>query len=147
MKIGNRGIALIGLEEGFREHAYLDTGNVWTIGYGHTRSARPGMIVTKREAEDLLDLDLNEAEDGVTKFVKVRLTQSMFDALVSFVFNLGETQFRNSTLLRLLNAGLYFDVPEQLCRFTKDNGVDLLGLARRRLREGLLFLEDGIPST
>lgn len=127
--------------EGLRLTAYLDTGGVWTIGYGHTGSdVREGLTIPLSEAERLLTRDLRVAEGHVNDAVKVKLTQNQFDALVSFVYNVGGGAFRSSTLLKLLNAGDYDGAANQLPRWNKDNGKTVPGLTNRRREERELFL-------
>ncbi len=128
--------------EGLRLSAYQDTGGVWTIGYGHTKTARPEMVITKEQAIDLLYRDVAWAEKAVNKWVSVPLNYNQKSALVSFVFNIGETQFRNSTLLRVLNEGRYDEVGEQLMRWVYDEGVRIPGLVNRRKAERRRFEDD-----
>lgn len=118
----------------------------WTIGYGHTKGVRSGQKITAEKAEEFLFEDLQEHAQAVHRYVNVPLSQHQFDALVSFVFNLGAENFRKSTLLKKLNQGLYDEVPEQLMRWNKAR-VDgkltsLRGLTRRRAAEGALFTMD-----
>lgn len=127
--------------EGLRLTAYLDGGGVWTIGYGHTGAdVREGLTIPLSEAERLLTRDLRVAEGHVNDVVKVKLTQNQFDALVSFVYNVGGGAFRSSTLLKLLNAGDYEGAANQLLRWNKDNGKVVKGLTNRRHEERELFL-------
>lgn len=137
--INSLGIATIKESEGFSPNAYLDTGGVPTIGYGHTRGVRIGQTCTPGEAEAWLEADLADAERDVSSLVKVPLTDNQFAALVSFVFNIGSTQFGKSTLLRKLNAGDYASVPVQLSAWVFDNGRVVDGLRKRRAREALLW--------
>ena len=131
----------IKIAEGLRLKAYLDTGGVWTIGYGHTGpEVVKGLTITMEQAEALLTEDLRTAEDHVNSAVKVKLTQNQFDALVSFVYNIGGGAFKESTLLRLLNAGDYEGAANQLPRWVKDNGRLIDGLVNRRREERELFL-------
>lgn len=130
----------ISLDEGIRTKAYLDTGGVPTIGVGHTKGVKMGMVATLDQIDKWLEEDLADAEADVERLVKVPLNQNMFDALVSFVFNLGGTQLAGSTLLKLLNQGLYKDAADQFPRWNKDNGVVLNGLVKRRARERATFL-------
>jgi len=81
-----------------------------------------------------------EAEDAVNRLVKVELTQNQFDMLVSFVFNVGEGQFKRSTLLRLLNQGDYEGAANELPKWKFDNGKMIQGLLNRRLEEQKIFL-------
>ena len=118
----------------------------WTIGYGHTKGVRSGMKATPEECEEFLKHDLEWCEEAVRRHVEVPLSQNQFDALVSFVFNLGEANFARSTLLKRLNKGHYDEVPGQLARWNKArvDGVlkPLRGLTRRRSAEGAMFSMD-----
>jgi GH24 family phage-related lysozyme (muramidase) len=139
MKINN--ISLIKKHEGLRLEAYLPTPNdVWTIGYGHTHTTKQGMKITEKQAEALLRKDIAWAEKAVNNLVVVPLTQNQFDALVSFVFNVGEGAFSTSTLLRLLNSGDYNGAANQFLRWNKQKGRVLNGLTKRREEERKLFL-------
>lgn len=138
------GLAVLQRHEGFVSTPYRDPVGIWTIGYGH--KILPGerfTSLTREEASELLVRDVNIAEDAVNAQVTVELTQAQFDALVSFVFNVGTGAFRKSTLLRLLNQGNYAAVPAQLARWkygTKAGQlVELPGLVARRADEGQLF--------
>ena len=133
-------VSLIKEFEGLYLEAYLCPANKWTIGYGHTKTVRPGMKITERGAEELLRQDLAWCEDAVRENVKVPLTQNQFDALVSFVFNVGEGAFKKSTLLKKLNAGDYEGAANELLRWTRGGGKVLKGLVRRREAERQLFL-------
>jgi lysozyme len=144
-----RGIALIQQYESLRLDAYRDGGGVWTIGWGHTALARPGMVITRAEAERLLRGDLETAEREVAKRVTVPLNQSQFDALVSFEFNTGglvlrgsKGQPQDSTLLTLLNTGDYIGAAAEFAKWHRDNGKRVKGLLRRRAAEMVLFLTD-----
>ena len=139
MKIGLKGLNLIKESEGFEEDAYKCPAGVLTIGYGHTSDVQEGDVVTLKEAEILLIEDLDWAEGVVNRNVKVELNQNEFDALVSFVFNVGSGNFRSSTLLKRLNNGGYYSVPRELNRWNKGGGRVLKGLVRRRKAEGILF--------
>ncbi|MHA7871037.1 MAG: lysozyme, partial [Hyphococcus sp.] len=103
MKISESGIALLKRFEGLELEAYQDIAGIWTIGYGHTGNVQPGQRITEREAEALLRRDLKSREDAVGRAVNVPLNQNEFDALVSFVYNVGANAFRRSTALKRLN--------------------------------------------
>ena len=137
---GIRDVELIKESEGLRLEAYLPTPNdVYTIGYGHTKTAKKGMVITLAGAEALLLHDLAWVEAALKKYVKVPLTQNQYDALASFVYNLGETNFKNSTLLKMLNKGDYQGAADQLPRWNKQKGKVLKGLTTRRQKEQTLF--------
>lgn len=133
------GLEIIKHFEGFRPKAYICPAGVLTIGYGTTSGVYRGQIVSESQAVALLSKDLLVFEREVKKAVKVPLEQWEFDALVSFVYNVGGGNFRSSTLLRKLNAGEYDQVPGQLMRWNKGGGRVLPGLTRRRAAEGRLF--------
>lgn len=124
--------------------AYRCPAGVWTIGYGHTRDVVEGMTCTVAQAEAWLLEDNEDAQDNVSREVSVPLNDNQFSALVSFVFNLGAGALAHSTLLRLLNAGKYDEVPGQLAQWCHADGVTLEGLVRRRAAEAALW---NTPST
>ena len=132
-------------------HAYRCPAGKWTCGYGATRGVRSGVTWTKEYSEMRLIEDLEEHGKIVKKSVNVPLTQSQYDALTSFVFNLGGGAFRKSTLLSKLNKGLYDDCPEQIMRWNKAKVdgklIPLRGLTRRRTAEAAIFSRDAqLPS-
>lgn len=132
---------LIKEAEGLELKAYLCPAQVWTIGYGHTGDdVWPGLTITLPEAEALLTSDLERFEGYVNKHVKVALSQNQFDALVSFVYNVGAQAFIDSTLLKKLNAGDYEGAADQFPRWNKSKGRVLNGLVKRRDKERKLFL-------
>jgi lysozyme len=97
------------------------------------------MTISKDTAEELLLEDVQRFEEAVNEEVKVPLKQNQFDALVSWTFNLGPSNLKQSTLLRVLNEGEYDQVPAQIKRWNKAGGKVLDGLIRRREAEALLF--------
>lgn len=140
MKISSAGLDLLRVHEGLRLRAYLDTGGVATIGYGHTRGVKLGDICTKTQAETWLGEDVFNAEASVNGLVRTPLTQNQFDALVSFVYNVGGNAFATSTMLRLINAGDHKAAAKQFDRWVYDNGRVVNGLVLRRTDERELFL-------
>lgn len=153
-KLSKAGAHFIATFEGFRSELYDDAAGHCTIGFGHLvhhgrcdggepRELRRG--ITRERALELLQEDAKAAADAVNRAVEVPLSQPQFDALVSFVFNVGAGAFGESTLLRMLNEGRYRDVPRQLDRWVKANGRTLEGLVRRRAAEGDLFKEGAFP--
>lgn len=146
---GGMNISLVGLAhikgwEGFRSTVYLDQAGKRTIGYGHL--IKPGEsfgTISEAEASRLLARDVSWAETAVNQAVKVPLSQNQFDALVSFVFNVGVGNFSTSTLLKRLNAGDYLSAQQNFTRwiYVSPGGVKQVsaGLANRRLAEAQLF--------
>ena len=141
MNLGYKGTKILKFFEGCRLTAYQDSVGVWTIGYGHTKGVYDGMTITQEEAEQMLLTELEEYEGYVEKYVTVPLTQNQFDALVVWVYNLGPTNFRNSTLLKELNSGNYTAAGKEITRWNKAGGKVLAGLVRRREAEAKLFNE------
>ena len=139
MNISKEGTALIKKFEGCRLEAYQDSVGVWTIGYGHTKGVKEGDKINQDEAEHLLEEEMPEYEGYINTFVEVPLKQNQFDALVCWVYNLGPTNLKDSTLLACLNAEKYNDIPAQIKRWNKAGGKVLQGLIRRREAEALLF--------
>lgn len=140
MRITAKGLALIKEFEGLRLEAYLCPAGVWTIGWGHTKGVKKGDRIDISTAEKYLREDIEEAEKGIEKLVKVKLNDNQFSALVSFVFNFGETKFRSSTLLRVINTDPYSpNVAVQFRRWVYADGKISQGLIRRREAEVKLY--------
>lgn len=151
-KTATKGIELIKEFEGCRLTAYKCPAGVWTIGYGHTGTVDGklignGMTITAAKATELLKKDLAEFEAAVNGCVTVPITQNMFDALVSFSFNVGAGALRRSTLLRKLNAKDYDGAAAEFPLWNKAGGKVLNGLVRRRERERQLFLRNAAEVT
>jgi lysozyme len=143
MKISEKGLQLIMKYEGFRGEAYLCPAKVWTIGWGTTRidgkSVTRGMVASKEQAREYLLADVSVFEHAVLSLVKVSISQEMFDALVSFAYNVGSGNLSSSTLLKLLNSKEYEKVPAQFLRWSKAAGKVLPGLLKRRREEAEMF--------
>ena len=107
MNIGQKGIDLIKHFEGCELNAYKCPAGVWTIGYGHIKGVSEGMSITQEQAEQMLLDELKEYENYINELVTVNLSQNQFDALVSWVYNLGPANLQSSTLLKVLNSGDY----------------------------------------
>lgn len=142
--ISHQGLKFIRNKEELRLEVYPDEANYPTIGYGH--KLKPGenfTIITPSQAEALLTADVYPAVNAVNKYVDVDLNQNQFDALVSFVFNVGVSAFANSTLLSKLNAGDFEGAFNEFSRWNKVtiNGAKLIsqGLVNRRRYEQELF--------
>lgn len=147
MKTSKNGINLIKQFEGCRLKAYKCPAGIWTIGYGHTgyvngKSITTNTTITPLMAETLLAIDLQKFEYCINTKVKNPLTQSAFDSLVSFVFNIGIGAFEKSTMLKLLNEGKYNLAANQFDRWVYVNGKVSNGLRNRRKKEKALFLQN-----
>jgi lysozyme len=139
MKMSHNGLQLLKGHESCRLKAYIDTGGVPTIAWGHTRGVKFADTCTQAQADAWLIEDLAVAEHDVDRLVTVHLTQNQFDALVDFVYNIGGDQFASSTLLKRLNNGEYQAAAEQFGRWIYDNGKIINGLVLRRADEKALF--------
>lgn len=143
-------LALTEQFEGCQLTAYQDVAGVWTIGYGHTGpDVSPGLTITQDQAAQLLQQDVASAAACVNQAVTVALNQDEFDALVDFVFNLGQGAFRSSTMLRDLNAGDFAGAAGEFDKWDHAGGKVVAGLLRRRQAEEALFQEgdDSGPET
>lgn len=139
------GAAGIVAHEGMRRVAYVDPVGVVTVCAGHTRTAKLGQVKTDAECAELLKQDAKLAELAVKRLVNVPLTQRQYDAIVSFVFNVGETSFSKSTLLKKINAFDCWGAGREFSRWTYAGGKELPGLVKRRADERKEF-ESGCPT-
>lgn len=145
MKMSDPGLNwLAAWEGGCQTKVYLDSAGYRTIGVGHLITDdddyQDGVEYPRDELMALFrEEDVVDAEAAVNRHVTVLLKPHEFDALASFCFNLGETAFRRSTLLKRVNSGQFDDVPHQLSRWDRAGGRRVRGLARRRKAEGLCF--------
>jgi len=142
--LGSRGFALIQSYEAYRSEAYLPTpDDVPTIGWGHTRGVRMGDRCTEEQAEIWLREDARVAVETVTAVALrtpgKRVTQAMFDALVSLVFNVGARAVTGvpSTIGNALILGDWFAAWAGFALWRKQAGKDLLGIVLR----GLVLLD------
>lgn len=139
MKISDKGLSLIKNAEGLKLKAYKCPAGVWTIGYGHTKIAYEGMAITKEFADSLLRNDVQGAENCVNN-TGLTFTQNQFDALVSFVYNIGCGAFTKSTLLNKIRENATPDqIKSEFRRWIYAGGKVLKGLADRREKEIDLF--------
>ena len=139
MKTSDNGIEFIKKHEGLRLKAYLCPAGKWTIGYGHTKGVKPGQVVTKEEAERLLREDLIVVENEINRH-NLNINQNQFDALASFVYNVGVGNFRTSTLLKKIKANPNDKtIANKFKRWVYSNGKRLPGLVKRREEEAELY--------
>lgn len=142
MKTSPRGIEFIKSKEGFSATPYRDSAGLLTIGFGHLiRHGECFGAISSVEATALFEKDLQPAEECIKKHVTVPITQNQFDALVSFIYNLGCGNFAGSTLLKKLNAGLIAEAAREFLRWDRAAGKEIPGLLVRRGQEMSLFLE------
>ena len=140
MKISSDGIELIKKFEGCRLQAYRCPAGVPTIGFGHTKGVKIGDKITQQQAEDFLMEDVRPIEVLLNK-MGINFCQRQFDALISWIFNLGSGNFNNSTMKRYIiqdKADIY--ITDQMVKWFNAAGKPLAGLKLRRIAEANMFL-------
>ena len=135
MEYSQNGLHLTEQFEECRLTAYPDSKGIPTIGWGHTLGVQLGDTCTQEQADAWLLQDVQNAVNHVNSLVSVQLTQSIFDSLVDFSFNVGCEAFKNSTMLRLINEGQFWDAADQFERWDHCSGQVVAGLLRRREAE------------
>ena len=145
MKTSQQGLELIKHYEGLRLNPYRCPAGLWTVGYGHligNGSVLPdswNRTFSVAEANALLVTDVIRFERGVTRYCPVKLTQGVFDSLVSFSFNLGLGTLQRSSLRQKINRGDIEGAKEVLLKYNKAGGIISRGLTLRRVSESKLF--------
>lgn len=140
MTTSKSGKDLIKSFEGLRLDAYLCPAGVPTIGWGHTKGVRLGQRITLPQAEDLLVEDLAPCE-RILNAMGVNFRQEQFDALTSFIFNVGTGNFSASTLRKkILNDAPDEDIAMEFTKWIYSNKIALPGLIGRRVLEANMFL-------
>jgi lysozyme len=139
MAIAESTLDFITKEEGFKNKAYKDSRGLWTIGVGHLIKADEQHLLnatlTDEQVKELLRSDLKWCSDAVESSVGGNLTQNQYDALYSLCFNIGETNFRNSTVVKKIKAGDMNGAAAAIEMWNKP-----AALINRRKREKALFL-------
>ncbi|MDP9706433.1 UNVERIFIED_ORG: lysozyme [Rahnella aquatilis] len=135
LKTSAAGLALIADFEGCRLSAYQCSAGVWTNGIGHTAGVKPKTQISERQAAVNLVEDVMRVEKGIARCMPVAMPQPVYDAVVSFAFNVGVTAACKSTLAFFINKGQWRDACEQLPRWVFVNGESNTGLKRRRANE------------
>lgn len=155
--INQKSLDLIKEFEGFRADAYKDAAGIWTIGYGTTARAgvgiepKPGMKITKAEAEEYLLRAVTRFAAQIDKMITQPINENEFGAFVSLAYNIGPLAFSKSSALRNFNAGNKVAAANAMLAWNKAtvNGRKkvLRGLQRRREAEKALFLSPVAPTT
>lgn len=147
MKVSDECIKMIKHHEGVRLKPYQDPIGLWTVGVGHligdgkTLPIEWFRTLTIDEVDELLKSDLRKFERGVLRLCPNHLTQSRFDALVSFAFNVGLGNLQASTLRQKHNRGDILGASQEFLRWNKAGGRVLRGLTIRRKDESNLYLQ------
>jgi lysozyme len=133
MQLDDAGAAALQTREACRLKAYYDDAGVLTIGWGHTGGDFDlNTVWSQNDADAQFLLDVQPDVDCINALVKVALTQNQFNALVSFVYNVGQEAFKRSTLLAKLNAGMFLSVPVEMRKWVYAGGHFVQGLQNRR---------------
>jgi lysozyme len=157
MKVSDKALGVIKHHEGVRQRAYRCPAKLWTIGVGHVLYPEQGKLKIEQrdafslrseddrvfpmeEVDAILAADLARFERGVEQFCPVRLTQGMFDGLVSFSFNVGLGTLQRSTLRQKLLRGDKTGAADEFLKYCMAGGKILKGLQNRRIDERALFL-------
>lgn len=140
MRTSKQGKNLIKEAEGLRLEAYRCPAGTPTIGWGHTKGVRMGQRITQAQAEDMLVEDIIPIE-RILNGLKINFRQEQFDALVSWIFNLGSGNFKGSTMYKLiLENARDEDITDSLIKWTYSGNQQLPGLMKRRVAEANLFI-------
>lgn len=142
MKASVDAYELIKQFEGLRLEAYLCPAGIWTIGYGHASGVSPNSFITIQEADEYLHRDVAAIEMQLNK-LNLSLRQCQWDAIVSFVFNVGIGNFKASTLLAKIRINPDDNsIIDEFLRWVYANGKVMRGLQKRRLTEMKLYFSD-----
>ena len=140
-KASDNCVAIVKEFEGLRLKKYICPAGFDTIGYGHLIKSDEISIenITEDEAHRLLIKDLEIAEMAINRLVNVELNQNQFDALCSFIFNIGSGNFQASTLRQKINRSEFESASIEFDRWVFSEGKKLSGLVARRLKERELW--------
>ncbi len=141
--ITEAGLDVIKYFEKFYSKPYICPAGFLTIGYGHViLSGENFTEIDKEKGLSLLAKDVQKAEMGVLRLIRVPLEDHQFDALVSWTFNLGSGRLQSSTLRMKVNREEHEDVPDEIKKWRKAGGRVLAGLVKRRAVEARMYAGD-----
>ncbi|CAI8822229.1 lysozyme [Kosakonia quasisacchari] len=135
LKTSPQGLALIANLEGCRLRPYQCSAGVWTSGIGHTAGVIPTRDISEKEAASNLVADVLQVESRLAQCAPVTMPPQVYDAVVSFTFNVGSGAACRSTLVYFLNKKQWQQACDQLPRWVFIKGVRNAGLENRRQRE------------
>ena len=140
MNTSQKGLDLIKKYEGCKLYAYRCPAGVLTIGYGHIKGGKAGQAITQAQAEQFLREDIRPLETLLND-MRLNFKQNQFDALISWIFNLGAANFKSSTMYKKIIAHADdLDITDQMVKWYNAAGRPLLGLKKRRVEEANMFL-------
>ena len=137
-------VEMVARFEGFRAEAYKDMGGVWTIGFGFTDGVKPGDVMTRKEADARLLVELQKFADGVDALCSATVSQNELDAMTSLAYNIGLGAFTKSSVLRMHNIGAEQAAGRAFSLWNKVGGRVIPGLSARRAKEAALYLQDSV---
>ena len=146
-KLSKEGVEFLVASEGFKLQAYKCSAGVWTIPAGVTyyedgSKIKEGDIITRDRALTLFKRTLVTYENAVNKLVKSDINQNQYDALVSFVYNLGVGAFTGSTLLKKVNLDPNdIAIKTEFSKWVRASGKVIKGLVTRRNNEIKLYFK------
>lgn len=132
--------------EGFKSHAYQDSGGLWTAGFGWTHGVTMDTVMTKEQAEANLIERVEEIQKQVDMLVKFPLSRNQEAALISFVYNVGIDNFKNSTMLKKINEAYIEEAGKEFLKWCHVKGQFIEGLLLRRRAERAIFNSPTIGS-
>ncbi|MBQ0113427.1 MAG: lysozyme [Bacteroidales bacterium] len=139
MTINSKGIALIKSFESCKLKAYRCPAGVWTIGYGHTKGVKEGMVISQEDAEKFFDEDIKDFEKQLNS-LQLAINQNQYDALMSFIYNVGVARLAKSTLLKKVKANPGdASIRQEFNKWVYSGAHKLPGLQRRRAAEADLY--------
>ena len=145
MKLDTNGVSFLTELEGLKLNAYKCSAGVWTIGIGNTfyengSKVKEGDVISKEQAYHLFYMVATKFEKVINENLKVKINQNQFNSLFCFVYNIGKTGFKNSTLLRLVNINPNDgNIAKQFLRWNKIAGKESNRLTNRRIKESSLY--------
>lgn len=145
MKLNEQGYKLIMQFEGLKLKAYLCPTKIWTIGYGNTYfpdgiRVSKGDVITKEYAFEIFKVVADDFALKCAKYIKSNVTQNQFNALVSFAYNVGVTNLKNSTLLKRVNVNPNDAmIAKEFLKWNRAGGQVLNGLTNRRIAESSMY--------
>lgn len=142
LTLSGAGLVAIQHDEGTVTKVYLDPVAIPTVCTGHVTSEKVGTVKTDAQCLELLQQDTLIAQRAVQRLVHVPVSQDQFDVLVSFTFNVGQSNLASSTLLKYLNAGQCHAAAQEFLKWVKAKGRTLPGLVTRRARDSAKFEKD-----
>lgn len=140
MSVSPSGVDLIKTFEGCRLEAYKCPAGIPTIGYGHTNQVKMGMKITQEQADKFLLEDIRSSEVLLNK-MGINFRQHQFDALCSWIFNLGVGKFKGSTMYKCIMDDMAdITITDQIVKWVNAGGKPMIGLKKRRIAEANMFL-------